>query len=441
MKDLKDLGTAVAGPTTRRQFIRWSGGAVASTSLLGALAACGGSGGGGKALTLSISPDLVGLMRGPVTEWGKRNGQEVKIRISPSDTGAYFDRVRTQLQGGYADVDVIAGDISWPAQLADNGWLADLSDRFTAAERSAYLPAAVAANTYKGKIYGVPFFTDVGLLWYRKDLLERHGFTDPPETWDELTEMALKIKSDEAKIKYGHVFTGANYEGGTVLGLEFIRSAGGEALKGTDVLVGQPASVRGLQIQRGLVTSGVSPASVADDQEDQVAGAFLGGQAVFMRNWPYVFGSLTDKQQSDITPAQVGITHVPVADKGAKSTNVGGGWNLFVNAASQKQDAAWKLIEFIASAPQQRERALKGSYLPTRNALYEDAAVVKDVPAVARAKAEIFQTTTPPVSAYYADISEVLSQQFNASLRGAATPEQAAGTIQDKLKAIIEKGA
>ena len=59
------------------------------------------------------------------------------------------------------------GDIIWPPQFAANGWIADLSDRFTEADREQFIPGVVAGNTYEGKVYGVPWFTDAGYLYMR----------------------------------------------------------------------------------------------------------------------------------------------------------------------------------------------------------------------------------------------------------------------------------
>ena len=79
---------------------------------------------------------------------------------------------------------------------------------------------------YEGAIYGVPWFTDAGMLYYRKDLLEQAGFSEPPKTWAEMEEMVKKVRG-ETGTRYGFVFQGADYEGGVVNGLEFIWSSGG----------------------------------------------------------------------------------------------------------------------------------------------------------------------------------------------------------------------
>src|ERR687893_828537 len=89
---------------------------------------------------------------------------------------------------GLAGAPLIGGDVIWPAQFAANGYILDLSDRFTEDMRAKFLEGPVASNTYEDKVWGVPWFTDAGLLYYRRDWLENSGFSGPPRTWEEPQE-------------------------------------------------------------------------------------------------------------------------------------------------------------------------------------------------------------------------------------------------------------
>lgn len=427
-----------ANPISRRHFLQMSAGAagVAGLSSLGLTACSSDSNGDPHEVTLATTSDLVAMLKAPLKQFKKDKGITVRLRLMASDTGAYFDQMRTQFQAKSSSVDVIAGDISWPAQFAANGWLVDLSSRFTPQLRAPFLPATITANTYQDGIYGVPFYTDAGFLYYRKDLLEKAGYSQAPETWDELQAMAHKVMTD-SKIANGFVFQGAQYEGGTLNGMEYIRSSGGDVLDGDKVVIASPAAVKGLEIQRKLVTGAVSPAAVAEYKEDESGGAFLGGRSVFLRSWGYLYGLVSDKSQSKLDPAQVGVAAVPRADTAIEPVNVGGGWNLYLNGQSKKQDAAWELMKFIAAAPQQKVWATKGGLLPTLSALYTDPELVKALPVVAAGKTITAQTTTPPVSRYYADMSLAMARHFNASLRGAESPQQAADTLEEQLTKIV----
>jgi multiple sugar transport system substrate-binding protein len=424
--------------TNRREFIAVSGGSLAAVSLFG-LSACGDDDGGATGdVLMNAAPSVKDIVTQQVEAYNAEHPDgEVTVRTTPEDTSAAFDQFRTQFQGGGSDIDVIYGDISWPPQFASNGWIADLTDRFT--DTDAFIPGVVEGNTFEGKIYGVPWYTDAGYLYYRADLLEAAGFSAPPTTWDELTEMASKIQQD-AGVPNGFVFTGADYEGGTVLGLEFIRQAGGDVLDGDTVTADSPEAIDGLTIQQTLVSDGIAPEAVANYQEDQASGAFLRGDSVFMRMWPYAYDFLGDKELSDLEVNQVDLSPLPTASSDIESVNVGGGFNFFINAEADDQEAAYSLIEFLTAAEQQKTMALEGAFLPTRTELYDDPEIIKAVPGVRLGKEIVPATTTPPVSPYYSDMSLAMSEQFNANILGNVTPEEAAANVQEELESIISRG-
>ena len=188
------IGGGRGAGLSRREFLRLGGAGLAGAALFGA-AGCGGGGqGGGNELIFSWGKDDTGTLPTLIEKFNKQNEGGIKVthREMPQDTGRYFDQLRTEFQAGGGDIDVIGGDVIWPAQFAANGWILDLSDRFTDAD--AFLPGPIQSNTYDGKVWGVPWYTDAGLLYYRRDLLEQSGFSGAPATWEELKEMALKTK-------------------------------------------------------------------------------------------------------------------------------------------------------------------------------------------------------------------------------------------------------
>jgi multiple sugar transport system substrate-binding protein len=436
------IGGRRGAELSRKDFLRLGGAGLAGAALLGA-AGCGGGGQeGGNELIFSWGKDATGTLPTLIEKFNQQNKGEIRVthRVMPSDTGQYFDQLRTEFQAGGGDIDIIGGDVIWPAQFAASGYIADLSDRFTDAD--AFLPGPIQSNTYDGKIWGVPWYTDAGLLYYRQDLLEQSGFSEPPKTWDELKEMALKAKQD-AGTEMGFAFQGAEYEGGVCNGLEYIRTHGGEVLDPNDpskVIIDSPGSVAGLETYHSMIADGVSTQAVLQYQEDPSYGAFLRGDAVFLRNWPYVYAVLSDPEQSDIKPEQVGVAPIPVSG-GNRSYSTLGGWNFFINATSDKQEEAWEFIKWMTTPEQLKVNALEGSRLPVRRSMYEDQEILNNVPVAKLGKEAIIDNATPrPVSPYYSDMSLELAEQFNGALAGEVSPEQAAKTLQSNLQSIVEEG-
>jgi multiple sugar transport system substrate-binding protein len=425
----------------RRDFLKMGGAGLAGATLLGAA----GCGGGGESfngeITLGFGREPSGTLQKLIDQFNKQN-KDIKVtwRNMPTNTEQYFDQLRTQFQAQDASLTLIGGDVIWPAQLAANSYILDLSDRFTESMRGKFLPGPVESNTYEGKVYGVPWYTDAGLLYYRKDLLEKAGFSGPPKTWDELKEQAQKVMQDQGT-KVGFVFQGAEYEGGTVNGLEFINSHGGQVLDPNDaskVVIDSPESVAGLETEYSLVTDGVTPQAVGTYTEPETEAPFLGGDAVFARNWPYMF-SLAGTEDF-IKPELIDVAPLPAGD-GGESLTILGGWNFFINAfaVQEAQDAAWEFIQYMTAAEQQKAYAIGGSYLPTLTALYDDAEIKETLPAV-RLGGEALKKTVPrPVSPVYSDMSLKMAEEFNAVLGGDTEPQQAISTLQKELQSIADQ--
>ena len=426
----------------RRDFLKMGGAGLAGAALLGT-AGCGGGGGGSfnGQITVGFGREPSGTLEKLIDKFNKQSKDiTAKWRVMPSDTGQYFDQLRTQFQAQDDSLTLIAGDVIWPAQFAANGYILDLSDRFTESMRGKFLEGPVASNTYEGKVYGVPWFTDAGLLYYRKDLLEKAGFSGPPKTWEELRQQAQKVMQDEGT-KYGFVFQGAEYEGGTVNGLEYINSYGGQVLDPNDaskVIIDSPESVAGLESEKSMVADGVSPQAVSTYQEPETEAPFLGGDAVFARNWPYMY-SLAGTGDF-IKPDVIDIAPLP-AGEGGQSVSGLGGWNFFINAfaGQEAQDAAWEFVKFMTAPEQQKFYALGGSYLPTLTALYDDPDIKESVPTVRLAGEALKNTVPRPVSPVYSDMSLEMAEQFNASLSGDTEPQQAISTLQTELQKITEQ--
>jgi multiple sugar transport system substrate-binding protein len=429
---------------SRRDFLKVGGAGLAGAAFLGA-AGCGGGeqAGGATEIYFTSAPDESGTTEKLIDMFNDKNKGKYKVIFHQgnADTGQRFDKLRTQMQAGGEDLDVILGDVIWTAQLAESGWISDLSDRFTESLRKEFLPGSVEAITYKGKAFGMPWYTDTGLLYYRKDLLQESGFDGPPKTWDELKQMTRKVRED-AGLKYGFVFQGAAYEGGVCDGMEFIWTHGGEVLDPNDptkVLVDSPQAIAGLATERSMITEGISPEGVTVYKEDESAGAFLNGDAVFLRNWPYVYALVGTSEYPELKPEQVGVSELPSAD-GEPGNGTVGDQPLYISSTAKDPDAAWKFIQFLTAPEQQKFKAVEGAYLPTRTALYSDPEIREKVPVVPLAQEALQHTRPRPVSPYYSDMSLEMREQFNASLSGDISPEEAARTLKEQLERFIKEG-
>ena len=425
----------------RRDFLKLGGAGLAGATLLGA-SGCGGGGAGSGELIWSMNTPIP-QYNDLVDKFNKQNKGEIQatLRVMPSATDQYFDKLKTEFQAGGGDIDVIGGDVIWPIQYAAQGWLMDLSDSFPESEQQKYLPAPLQANIYEGKVYGIPWFIDAGMFYYRKDLLEQAGFSAPPKTWDELKEMALKTKQDTGTLN-GFVFQGSNYEGGVCDACEFIWTHGGDVLSNVtsgEIVIDSPEAVAGLETYHSMIADGVAPQAVTTWTETESGQNFRNGDAVFLREWPGQIGLIADPEQSKIKPEQVGVAAIPTAP-GKHSYSALGGWQMFINAQTDMQEEALKFAEFMTAPEQEKELALSGARQPTLKPLYDDPELQEANPIIKLAKEVLIENAkSRPVTLYYGDMSLEMAEQFNNVLKGEASPQQGAETLQKSLSSIMEQ--
>jgi multiple sugar transport system substrate-binding protein len=424
---------------SRRDFLKVGGAGLAGLAVLGASSCGGGGESSGKVVLTSL--DFPGSIPKLIDKFNEQNKGKFQVayRAIALESQEYFDRLKTEFQAGGGEMDVIVGNVPWTAEFAENGWIVDISSRFPEDEQSKFVKGLIQSLTYENKLWGVPWFADVGLLHYRKDLLEQSGFSEPPKTWEELKEMAKKVVQDSGT-RYGFLFQGANNETGVCNGLEYIWTHGGEVLDGEKVIINSPESVAGLTTEKSMISSGVTPQAVASYTIGEADAAFLNGDAVFCRNWPYMYGLAGNTEMSKIKREQVGVSPLPVGEGYSQSTGCLGGWNMLIGASSQMQEEAWEFVRFMTSEESQKIQTLSASNLPTVNALYEDREVREEQPIVALSKDALQNARPRPVSPYYSEMSRTMAQQFNSVLTGATPPGEAVETLQSELQQIIEEG-
>jgi multiple sugar transport system substrate-binding protein len=429
----------------RRDFLKMGGAGLAGAALLGS-AGCGGGSGGSGEIIFSMGPDTDGSIAKLIDKFNKQNKGKLKAshREMPADTGQYYDKLRTEFQAASGDISVIGTDVIWPKQFAPQNWTMDLSDRFPASEQNKFIPVTIEVAEYEDGIYSVPWCScpDAGLLYYRKDLLDESGISSPPETWDDLKDMAVQV-SEEAGVQNGFVFQGSNYEGGVCNALEYIWTHGGDVLSdvtGGDVVIDSPEAAAGLATYASMLTSGASPEAVANWTETESSANFYNGDSVFIRYWPSLYGGFGDTATTKIKPEQIGIAPIPVDQPGNPTYSTLGGWMMSINANTDIDDDAWKFIEFMTSEQSQKERVIIGGYDPSRKALYDDPEVAEATPVVKLAKDVLINNVkSRPVTEYYGDMSIEMSEQFNAALKGDISPEEACKTLQKSLSQIMEE--
>jgi trehalose/maltose transport system substrate-binding protein len=398
-------------------------------------------------VTVSISCSSLGieleLCQSGADAWAAETGNKVNLVSTPADANERLALYQQLLAAGSADIDIFQIDVVWPGILANH--FIDLAEHLPAEELSDHFEALVANNNVDGKLVAAPFFVDAGLLYYRTDLLEKHG-RQAPQSWAELTETAQMITDAERgegnSEMQGYVWQGRAYEGLTCNALEWVASFGGGAIVDPDgkITVNNPQAAEAINMAKGWIGT-ISPEGVLNYAEEDARGVFQSGNAVFMRNWPYAW-ALANADDSTVK-GKVGVTVLPQGGEGGRHAATLGGQQLAVSQYSAHPAEAADLVRYLTSAAEQKRRALEGSFNPTRKSLYSDQEVLAAVPFLANFGA-VLESAVPRPSTVtgdrYNQVSTEFYQAVHNTLSGQGTAEENLAALESALDRLSRGG-
>jgi len=336
------------------------------------------------------------------------------------------------LNAGADDPDILQLDVVWTAEFAAAGWLLPL-DRF-APDINSFFPSTVIANRWAGTLYALPWFVDVGMLYWRTDLLDH-----PPRTFDELSHQAAMVQS-RAGLPFGFVWQGARYEGLVTVFLEHLGGFGGCILDDAGhVMVDAEPAVQALTYMRDAIYQNhIVPSVVLTWQEEQTRFAFQNGQAVFMRNWPYAAALLTDRSTSQVS-GKFAVALMPALSTATPTATLGGS-QLAINAHSDYPDAAYAVIAYLTQPAQMLERARIVGQYPARPALYTASELASTLPLPPEQVRRIIEHAVPrPVTPVYTELSDILQIALHRALTQQQSPTEALGEAARAMRALLTK--
>ena len=368
--------------------------------------------------------------------WAQQSGNKVNVVSSP-DSGrlALYQQL---LSTGSSDIDVLQIDVVWPGILAQH--LIDLKEK-AGSGAEEHFASIIKNNTVGNRLVAMPWFADAGVLYYRKDLLEKYK-TRVPQTWDELSSTAQKIQDAERAAghdkMWGFVWQGRNYEGLTCNALEWVSSYSGGAIVDAagKVTINNPQAIAALTLAQGWVGS-ISPQGVLNYGEEEARGVFQSGDAVFMRNWPYAL-ALVNNTDSPVKD-KVGVAVLPKGGEEGRHSSILGGWQLAVSKYSKEPDLAADLVMYLTSAAEQKRRAITGSYAPTIPALYKDESVRAAAGPVVDPLYETLNSATARPSAITGPRYNQFSAEFSSGVYSVLSGRTDAATSLKELNSKLNR--
>lgn len=307
------------------------------------------------------------------------SGTRLDLYPAPEAAADQLNLWKSLLESHSTTPDIYGIDIIWPQILGKH--LADLGASIGEEEKKQYFPSLLANDIVDGKLVALPNRLDSGLLFYRTDLLQKYGYTRPPDTWEELEKMALRIQQGERaggnKNFWGYVWQGATSEALTCNALEWQASeGGGKIIEDNKVVsINNPNTIRAWERAARWVGT-ISPSGVVAYKEWDAMNFWLAGKVAFMRNWTPAY--ITSRDSESIVHDNFGVTILPRGQAG--HTAAIGGVSYGVSQYSQHMDRAIAFSRYITKPSTLAAQAKMLGTPPAVMSLYKDPEMLKAFP-------------------------------------------------------------
>jgi multiple sugar transport system substrate-binding protein len=335
-------------------------------------------------------------------------------------------------------LDIFAVDLIWVPRFSR--WAEPLDSYIQLPTRGLILKQALESCIFESTLVALPIYIDVGLLYYRQDLVRQLPGGDSLErrlqssiTWDDF------IRAGRSMRQKGHpyyIFTGNDYEGLVCTFFEMIAGQDEDFFKRSKLDFESPVAHTALQMLVDFVrTYGISPPEVSDFDEIRSYRYLLDRDGIFARGWPNFLESFRDSYVNKEKLAQVRGTLLPHFE-GRNSVGVFGGWNLMVSKFSTRKREALEFIKFVQREDMQKLLFEVGGFFPTNVNVYADSAYVRQHPELEFSRTLIEHGFHRPAMVEYTKMSDIISRHVHLAIKGEITVDEALRTMSREIMTI-----
>jgi multiple sugar transport system substrate-binding protein len=346
---------------------------------------------------------------------------------SPRSRGdAAHDKIANAIAAGETP-DVTLLGTTWVAEFAQGGGIEPTPEGLV--ESGDFFEGSWGSTEVGGTSYGVPWYVETRVLYYRKDLAEQAGWSEPPQTWDDLKQFAQDLM-DKGDAEYGiQLPAGGTGSWQTMMPFAWSNGASFTNEDGTEYTLDSPEMVEALEFYRSFFEDGLSPTRTLDPGElesgfaDGTYGAFISG--------PWHTGLV---EEAGLSKDEYGLAVLPGPD-GAPGTSFVGGGDLAVFTDSDNKENAWKYVEWLADPETQQGFYDEVGDLPAVQSAWESGELATDEQLQVFGE-QLGSALSPPAVPTWEQIASVVDSETEKATRGDTSVEDAVAAMQEQASSI-----
>ena len=365
-----------------------------------------------------------------IPEFERRN-PGIKVVVQQIPWTAAHEKLLTAFVGD-AMPDVAQMGNTWVSEFAAVRALDDVSS--IRVDRNDYFPGIWATNVVDGKLYGIPWYVDTRVIFYRSDILASVGYATFPATWAEWLDAMEKIKR-AGRSRYGIILPTNEYEQPVVLAL----SNGSTILntEGTRGAFRQPAFAEAFAFYVGLFRQGYAP-SVSNTEIANLYHQFAAGDFAMFISGPWNVGECRRRLPAHMQDKWA-TAPMPARGKPASTgVSMAGGGSLVVFRASKHKEAARKFIEYLSEPANQVKFFELTGDLPARRSAWQSPALAAE-PRFPAFREQLESVRGLPQVPEWEQIATAIYDRGEAAARGTISVEQALTQLDKRADEVLEK--
>lgn len=364
----------------------------------------------------------------------ERENPGVHVRVQQIPWTAAHEKLLTA-HVGHATPDVAQLGNTWIPEMVTLGALEPLArwQAGSSVTAESNYPGIWATNVIDSTLYGVPWYVDTRVLFYRKDLLAKAGYHAIPQDWNGWLEAMRAIRKNGGVGKYAIFLPMNEWPPQAILGLQQGSPLISDSGYGT---FRQPAFARAFDFLLALYRDSLAP-PVRGNEIANLYQEFGRGTFAMYITGPWNLGEFRRRLPAELQNSW-GTAPLPGPTGPESGVSLAGGASLVVFKNSRHKELAWKLIEYLSRPDQQIKFYHLTGDLPARREAWNDSALATDVEAQAF-KVQLTRAVPTPMVPEWEFVTTKIMDQTEAAVRGGVTPAAALVTLDAQVDRLLER--